>query len=251
MMVTVAGSTRTRGIFISGTDTGVGKTIVAAAIALSLRKAGLRVAVLKPVTSGAVLIDGRLVSEDAELLRWASGCSAPYWDIAPYLLREPLAPSESAAREGVVIELFPVREAFERLSANHDFVIVEGAGGLLVPLAKNLLVADLVVELSLPLLIIARPNLGTVNHTLMTCECARSRGIEVLGVVINGQPAQPDMAEEYAARVISEYSAVPVLAVLPRFSEANEKAIVESMEELMKKQPLAALLPQEISHENP
>ena len=249
MMVTVAGSTRTRGVFISGTDTGVGKTIVAAAIALSLRKAGLRVAVLKPVTSGAILSDGRLVSEDAELLRWASACTASDRDIAPYLLREPLAPSVSAACEGVIIELFLIREAFERLSASHDFIIVEGAGGLLVPLAKNLLVADLVEDLSLPLLIVARPNLGTVNHTLMTCECARSRGIEVLGVVINGQAAQPDMAEEYAARVISEYATVPVLAVLPRCSEANDKAIVELLAEYIEKQPLAALLPLEVSHE--
>jgi len=251
MIVTETGATRTRGLFVSGTDTGVGKTIVAAAIALLLRKAGLRVAVLKPVTSGAVLIDGRPVSEDAELLRWASECTVPDRDIAPYLLREPLAPSESAAREGVVIELPLVREAFERLSAKHDFVIVEGAGGLLVPLAKNLLVAELVEDLSLPLLIVARPNLGTVNHTLMTCECARTRGIEILGVVINGQPSQPDPAEEYAARVISEYAAVPVLAVLPRCCEVNEKTIVETLAENIEKQPLAALLPLEIYHEKP
>ncbi|MHC1697854.1 MAG: dethiobiotin synthase [Geobacteraceae bacterium] len=248
MMAMVSGTLRSKGIFISGTDTGVGKTIVAAALAFSLRKAGLRVAVLKPVTSGAVLVAGRLVSEDAELLRWASACTASDRDIAPYLFREPLAPSESAAREGVVIEARLVRAAFERLSASHDVVIVEGAGGLLVPLAKNLLVADLIEELSLPLLIVARPNLGTVNHTLMTCECARSRGIEVLGVVINGQPAQPDLAEEYAARVISEYAMVPVLAVLPRCNVASEKALVESLSEYIEKQPLAALLPLEVSH---
>ncbi|MRR07348.1 MAG: dethiobiotin synthase [Deltaproteobacteria bacterium] len=242
---------RARGIFISGTDTGVGKTIVAAAIALYLRKAGIRVAVLKPVTSGAVVIDGRLCSEDAELLRWASRCAAPDADIAPYLLREPLAPSESAAREGVVIRIGPIREAFERLCVNHDFVIVEGAGGLLVPLAKDLLVADLVEELSLPLLIVARPNLGTVNHTLMTCECARSRGIEIIGVVINGQSDQPDSAEEYAPRVISHYGAVSVSAVLPRCAAGNEKLIVETVATSIEKQPLAALLPLEVSHENP
>jgi len=240
-----------KGIFITGTDTGVGKTIVAAAIALCLRRAGIRVAVLKPVTSGAVVIDGRLCSEDAELLRWASTCTAPDADIAPYLLREPLAPSESAAREGVVIEIGPIREAFERLSVNHDFVIVEGAGGLLVPLAKDLLVADLVEELSLPLLIVARPNLGTVNHTLMTCECARSRGIEIMGVVINGLSNQPDSAEEYAPRMISQYGAVSVSAVLPRCSAGNEKLIVETVADLIEKQPLATLLSLEVSHENP
>jgi dethiobiotin synthetase len=242
---------RDRGIFITGTDTGVGKTIVAAAIALFLRKAGFRVAVLKPVTSGAVVIDGRLCSEDAELLRWASACTAPATDIAPYLFREPLAPSESAAREGIVIETGPICEAFGRLSARHDFVIVEGAGGLLVPLAEDLLVADLAKELSLPLLIVARPNLGTVNHSLMTCECARSRGIEIMGVIINGQSGQFDAAEEYAPRVISHHAGVSVPAVFPRCTAGNEKVIVKTLANLIGKQPLAALLSLEVVHEKP
>ena len=248
-MPTTIGSFRSRGIFITGTDTGVGKTIVSAAIALSLRKTGKRVAVLKPVTSGALTIDGKRVSEDAELLRWASACSAPDTDIAPYLLLEPLAPSESAAREGVVIEVNTVGKAFERLSASHDFVIVEGAGGLLVPLAQDLLVVDLAAELSLPLVIVARPNLGTINHTLMTCECALSRGIEVLGVVINGQPEHPDVAEEYAGRVIAEYAAVPVVAVLPRCTDATEKLVVERLSEVPEMEDLITLLSQEFLHE--
>jgi dethiobiotin synthetase len=240
---------RARGIFITGTDTGVGKTIVAAAIALYLRKSGVRVAVLKPVTSGAIVVDGRRISEDAELLRWASACTAPDADIAPYLLLEPLAPSESAAREGVVIQRAPIREAFERLSTSHDFVIVEGAGGLLVPLADDFLIADLASELALPLLVVARPNLGTVNHTLMTCECARARGIEILGVVINGQSEQPDIVEGYASRLISQHAGVSVPAVLTRCSVADEKVIVETLANLMGKQPLAALLSLEVLHE--
>jgi len=241
---------RGKGVFITGTDTGVGKTIVAAALALYLRKSGIRVAVLKPVTSGAVVINGRLSSEDAELLRWASACTAPDTDIAPYLFREQIAPSESAAREGVVIQIDPIRDAFERLSSSHDFVIVEGAGGLLVPLAEGFLIADLAKELSLPLLIVARPNLGTVNHTFLTCECARSRGIDILGVVINGQSAQPDIIEEYAPRLISQYAAVSVSAVLPRCFASDEKVIVETLANLLGKQPLAALLSLETLHEN-
>lgn len=251
--MTVQNSTvqRAKGVFITGTDTGVGKTVVAAAIAHYLRKRGILVAVLKPVTSGAVIIDGRIVSEDAELLRWASACNAPDTDIAPYLLREPLAPSESAAREGVTIQIGPIRESFERLSTSHDFVVVEGAGGFLVPLAKDLLVADLVEELSLPLLIVARPNLGTVNHTLMTCECARSRGIEVMGVVINGQPEHPGPAELYAARLISEYASVLIPAVLPRCNAGDEKIVVETLSKCIETQPLAALLSLEVSYEKP
>jgi dethiobiotin synthetase len=150
-----------------------------------------------------------------------------------------------------VIEFGPVHEAFERLSAGHDIVIVEGAGGLLVPLAEHLLVADLVARLSLPLLIVARPNLGTVNHTLMTCECARTRGIEVLGVIINGQSASPDAAEEYAPRVITQLAVAPVLATLPRCSDGDEKIIIMTLANLIAQQPLAARLITEASHDNP
>ncbi|MRR57430.1 MAG: dethiobiotin synthase [Deltaproteobacteria bacterium] len=235
----------TKGIFITGTDTGVGKTVVASALASYLKCRGIRVGVLKPVTSGAVEVDGRLVSEDAELLRMASGCTSPDEDIAPYLLREPLAPSEAASREGVSIRAERILEAFNRVSALHDVTIVEGAGGLLVPLGEGLLVADLAVRLNLPVIIVARPNLGTVNHTLMTCECARSRGIRVMGVVINGQPLHPGPAEHYASRVIASLSGVPVLAVLPRQEMADEMFVVEKLAEAIGSQPLADALEKE------
>ncbi|HOP41332.1 MAG TPA: dethiobiotin synthase [Geobacteraceae bacterium] len=233
---------KTKGIFITGTDTGVGKTVVAAGIALHLRRSGTHVGVLKPATSGAIVMGDTLVSEDAELLRWASACTASEQDIAPYVFRMPLAPSEAAAREGRTIELEPICEAFGRLSDRHDFMIVEGAGGLLVPLADNLLVADLASRLALPLLIVARPNLGTVNHTLMTCECARARGIEVMGVIINGQPEKPDEAEEYASRLISQYAAAPVTAVLTRCNETDDKSIVEHLADQIGRQQLATAL---------
>lgn len=235
-----------KGIFITGTDTGVGKTVVASALARYLKCCGVRVGVLKPVTSGAVAVGGRLVSEDAELLRRASGCTSPDEDIAPYLLREPLAPSEAASREGVSIRTERILEAFNRVSALHDVTIVEGAGGLLVPLGEGLLVADLAVRLNLPLIIVARPNLGTVNHTLMTCECARSRGIRIMGVVINGQPLHPGPAEHYASRVIASLSGVPVLAVLPRQETDDEMLVVEKLAEAIGSQSLADALEKEI-----
>lgn len=233
---------RPKGIFITGTDTGVGKTIVAAGIARYLHDLGVRVGVLKPVTSGALEADGRLVSEDAELLRWAARSTAPAGDTAPYVLREPLAPSEAARRDGVAISRNRIREAFDRLAGRHDFLIVEGAGGLLVPLADDLLVADLAKHLELPLLIVARPDLGTVNHTLMTCECARSRGIGVLGIVINGQPEQPGRAESYAPRLIGNLAGVPLLAVFRRYTDTNEKEVIEKLAACVGKKPLAAAL---------
>lgn len=234
-----------KGIFITGTDTGVGKTVVAAAIARYLRDRGVKVGVMKPVTSGGVEIAGKLMSEDAELLKRSSGCKAADRDVAPYVFRAPLAPSEAASLEGAVVEYTRIRDAYERISAAHDFIIVEGAGGLLVPLAPDLLVADLAVRLELPLLIVARPGLGTVNHTLMTCECALARGIRVLGIVVNGMADLPDAAEEYAPRVIAELSGLPILAIFRRYVAADGITAVRRVAAAIGGTPLATFLDKE------
>lgn len=234
-----------RGFFITGTDTGVGKTIVAAAIARYLRDRKTRVGVVKPVTSGAIERDGRLISEDAELLRWASGCCSPDSDIAPYVLRHPLAPSKAAELEGVNITLEPIVAVWNRVSASHDMVVVEGAGGLLVPLADDLLVAHLAVQLDLPLFIVVRAGLGTVNHTLMTCECAQARGLTISGIIINGMSPIPDQAEESAARLIEFHSGIPVVAVFGKENTLDELSLIESLARKITTQPLAQLLVEE------
>jgi dethiobiotin synthase len=115
-----------KGIFITGTDTGVGKTVATAVIARILRGHGVKVGVMKPVTSGCIVIDGKLVSEDAELLKWASATTAADSDIAPYLLSAPLAPSAAATLDGTRICFSTIRAAYERLAAVHDFAIILG-----------------------------------------------------------------------------------------------------------------------------
>lgn len=217
------------GIFITGTDTGVGKTIVTAVLARLMRDKGLKVGVMKPVTSGCAVVNGKLVSEDGELLKWAAGVWAPPDDSCPYLLREPLAPSVAAAIDGVNISFDTISQSFLRLAANNDIVLVEGAGGLMVPLSEQRLVSDLISHLDLPAIIVARPNLGTVNHTLMTCSCAKQMGIEVKGVIICNYPENPGPAEVYAARMIEEFSGTPVLGVFPHISDGNPKKQVEGI----------------------
>src|SRR5512138_1142538 len=118
------------GIFITGTDTGVGKTVVSTALALLLRQRGCKVGVMKPVTSGCIERDGKMVSEDAEMLAAAAGIAVSD-EVAPYLLREPVAPSVAAEKEGIRIEFSRILAAYHRLADNYDFVIVEGAGGLM------------------------------------------------------------------------------------------------------------------------
>ncbi len=235
-----------KGIFITGTDTGVGKTVVASVIALLLRQRGIDVGVMKPVTSGCHEVDGRLISEDAELLCWAAGTDGHERDVAPYLLREPLAPSEAAARDGVRIDFHAIGDAYGRLASRHDFVIVEGAGGLMVPLAGGLLIADLVARLSLPLLVVARPNLGTINHTLLTTFAARQMGLAVKGVILNNYPDKPDTAEEYAPHLLGSLCGAPILGVFPARGGHGGQALVTELAEAVSGYPLTRFLLKEI-----
>ncbi len=235
-----------RGLFITGTDTGVGKTVVAAALARLLRLRGINVGIMKPVTSGCSEANGVLRSDDAELLAWAAELDGVDSDSAPYLLRAPIAPSVAAEQEGVRVDFAVIAAAFERLAGRHDFVIVEGAGGLMAPLSGGLMVADLVNRLGLPLLVVARPNLGTVNHTALTCFAARQLGISVAGVVVNGYPAAPDLAESSAPHLIDSLSGAPLLGLLPRIEADNEKAIVIHLAEQLNSLPTTPILLREI-----
>jgi dethiobiotin synthetase len=217
-----------RGIFITGTDTGVGKTVVAAVLARLLRMRGVKVGVMKPVTSGCREENGRLVSDDALLLSQAAGvpCSD---DVAPYLLREPVAPAEAAKIDGVMLDFGRIREAYDRLAAGHDYMIVEGAGGLMVPLAGGLLVADLARQLGLPLLVVARPDLGTINHTVLTCFAAQQMDLRVAGVVVNNYPGAPGLAERSAPHQIGSLCGAPVLGIWPHRDDIDEFELVEGL----------------------
>lgn len=241
-------SSMTNGIFITGTDTGVGKTVFSAALARLLRNKGLNVGVMKPVTSGCIERDGSLVSDDAELLAWGAGISVTD-DVAPYLLREPIAPSAAAEMEYRKIEFSRILAAYHRLSEEYDFLIVEGAGGLMVPLAGGLLVADLVKLLDLPLLVVARPGLGTVNHTILTCFVARELGLDLKGTIINNYPDSPDSAESTAPHLIDSLSGVPLLARLPAFPDTDDKLRVEKLAQWLSKEPATRILLREIGFE--
>ncbi len=218
------------GLFVTATDTGVGKTLVTAALARILRLRGVNVGVMKPVTAGCEERNGELVSEDAELLAWAAGIDCDD-DVAPYRLREPLAPVEAAARDGVKIDFERIADSYQRLCARHDFVLVEGAGGLMVPLNGGLLIADLANRLHLPLLVVARPNLGTVNHSVLTCYAASQLGLEVKGVIVNRFPACPGLAERGASHQIGSLCGAPILGVWNDISGTPEQVVEQLAEQ--------------------
>lgn len=225
-----------RGIFVTGTDTGVGKTIVAATLARLLRMNGMTVGVMKPVTSGCREDNGQLVSDDALLLCQAAGIQVSE-DIEPYRLREPLSPAEAARIDGVRIDFSAIKASFDRLASVYQYVIVEGAGGLMVPLSGGLLVADLVRELELPLLVVARPGLGTVNHTALTCFAAQQMGLQVTGIIVNGMPEHPGLAEQGAPHQIGSLCSAPVLGIWPQRNEGDEMEIVDELAAWLDGQP--------------
>jgi len=237
-----------KGIFVTGTDTGVGKSIVAATLATLLHRRGVRVGVMKPVTSGCRVENGELVSDDARLL--AESIGEPVTDlIAPYRLTLPIAPSAAAERDGTVISFERVREAFRLLASDHDFVIVEGAGGVMVPLQGGLLVIDLVKALEIPLLVVARPNLGTVNHTLLTCFASRQMGIDTRGVVINRFPREPDDAQRTAPHLIDSLSGAPLLGRFPEVEGETDRERVLRLVQTLERQPTTDILLREIGRD--
>jgi len=205
---------RVRGVFVTGTDTGVGKTVVGCALVRGLRARGVDVGVMKPIETG-VGLEGPL---DALALREAAGAKDELELICPQRFALPAAATVAAAAEGRRVDLAAVKEAFAKLAGRHGWMLVEGAGGLLAPAAEGASMADLAKQLGLPLLLVARASLGTINHTRLALEAAAARGLSVAGVVIShGAAALPaadlanleELRSELGTRLVGE---IPRLA---------------------------------------
>jgi dethiobiotin synthetase len=199
------------GVFVTGTGTEVGKTVVAATIARTLAGEGKRVAVFKPAVTG--LNEG--VETDHELLRRASGSGQSDAEIAPYRYGPPASPHLAAALAGEEIHSGRLREAARAAAEGADAIVCEGVGGLLVPLSPGYLVRDLAVDLGYPLVVVAAPGLGTINHTLLTIEAARAADLEVAAVVLSPWPEAPSEIERDNRETIAALAEVEV-EVLPR-----------------------------------
>jgi dethiobiotin synthetase len=216
----------TQGLFVTATDTGVGKTYLTALIAGSLREQGLRVGAYKPACSGAeVAADGSISWSDIETLAAAVGGTFDPERICPLRFQAPLAPSVAARREGTVIDFKRLRDGAAWWKGRVDVLLIEGVGGLLCPLTELETIADLAMALAYPLLVIARTGLGTINHTLLTIEAAQRRGLKVAGVVLNEATVStpPREIEENATEIVRRAN-VPVLGVVRHGSRDVEHA---------------------------
>jgi len=205
-----------QGLFITGTDTDVGKTHIACGVARQLLREGVDVGVYKPAASGAEQDDqGRAIWRDVEELWEATGRRFERQQICPQQFAAPLAPPAAAAEEGRAVDRRLLRDGAEWWNSQCDFLLVEGVGGLLAPIAAEETVADLAVDLGFPLILVARLGLGTINHTLLTIEVARSRGLSVAGVILNeSTPLGNDLSVKTNAESISRFSEVPVLVTV-------------------------------------
>ena len=205
-----------RGFFITGTDTGVGKTMVTAALASWLRAEGRDVGVMKPVHTGCRYARGRWRLPDTARLVRAARVTDPVDLLTPYRFTPPLSPLAAARRAGRRISLPRLVAAHRALARRHRILLVEGSGGLLAPLTERHTMADLAKRLRWPILIVARAGLGTLNHTLLTVEAARRRGLRIAGIILN-QPlhSRRDPSLAGNAALLRELTGLPVCGPLP------------------------------------
>ncbi|MCF6148532.1 MAG: dethiobiotin synthase [Candidatus Kuenenia sp.] len=203
------------GYFITGTDTGVGKSIVAGGLAALMKNNGYNSGVMKPIATGCKYHNNMLVSDDALFLQSAAETDDDYELINPIRYEQPLAPTIAAQLNNTVNDLEKIRHAFNTLCERHDFMIIEGIGGLLVPINEYYFVIDLAYEFELPLIIVSRLSLGTINHTLLTVAYAREHGVNIKGIIFNDPSGTDECLKNYNAEEIKRLTNVPILGVIP------------------------------------
>ena len=214
------------GIFIIGTDTNVGKTMIAAAFAWLIRRKGIDVGVMKPFAAAQKVYSKRYKSIDTATLAKAARVRDADKEINPFFYKVPAAPIMAAriANQSTP-SISAAVKAFNRLASKHEFMIVEGIGGIMVPLTREAYVADLARALKLPTIIVARATLGTLNHIILTIQICRCYGLNVQGIIVNGMPERPGIVQKYLVPTIEELTAVQVLCVIPRIKNITYKTL--------------------------
>lgn len=243
----------TRGYFITGTDTDVGKTIVTAGLLRWLRRQGVNAASMKPAQTGAVLCDGLWVAPDLAFHHAAAEFQPPPESLelmAPYCYEPACSPHLAGRMAGRYPDLEHIAENAERLQADYDLLLVEGAGGIFAPLTETGTMRDLMVRLGLPVIVVAHRGLGTINHTLLSIEALRNAGLDIAGVVFNEtQNVPPDFIKQDNPQAVAAFGKVDVLGNIDFLTDldTNPGAAWARFEQCMP--GLATLLPEHVSTE--
>ncbi|MFL6316138.1 MAG: dethiobiotin synthase [Nitrososphaeraceae archaeon] len=213
-----------KGVFVTGTDTEIGKTTVAASLASLLRLSGWNVGVMKPFATGTRVFSTKYKSKDSALLARAAQVNDPDKEINPFFYSVPTAPFTAAK---IMSEKEPSLEdalrICQKLAAKHNFMIVEGIGGIMVPVTKEKCILHFAKSLGLPTIIVAGSELGTINHTLLTVKICNDFGLNLLGIIINGMPAKVSLLKKQTVETIRELSKVRILSVIPYIRKNTEK----------------------------
>jgi dethiobiotin synthetase len=209
-------NSRPRGIFITATDTGIGKTLVASALVRCLIQRGIDVGVMKPIETG--VSRSRKLQSDGARLRKAAGSRDLMTEVCPYVFRLPVAPLSAAQAEGKAIQVTPILRAFRTLRQKHAFMVVEGAGGIYVPITLTLTISDLIYKMRLPVIVVGRSGLGGINHALLTLLALLDQNIPVVALVLNQKrPVRTKIArtqEQSTVNLLRRLAGVPVLGPL-------------------------------------
>lgn len=218
-----------KGVFITGTDTGIGKTWTTQALMYALKSHGLSVSGMKPVASGGTKVGDSLKNDDALLIQAQCSTEQPYEWVNPYVFAEPVAPHIAAQITGINIDIRLITRAYNNMASRSDFVVVEGVGGWRVPLTDQLSTIDMVRALNLPVLLVIGLRLGCINHALLTAECIRADGIRLSGLVLNGVDAgyaYPDQTLRTLARSIN----APLLGFLPHMETCDVAILAANLD---------------------
>ena len=250
-----------KGFFITGTDTGVGKTVITAALIKAIGLLGLKVCGMKPLETGCLKsefkafdpssgrgfqsskfkVQDTLLPYDGIFLKKISNVNDSLDLITPIRFANPLAPLPASEIEEISVDFQKIQKAYTELSKKYDVIIVEGIGGLLVPITRDYSVLDLAKDFGLPLIIVSRPGLGTINHTMLTVNCAIKEGLNVAGIIINySHPPEGTLAEDTNPEIIRQISPVPIIGIFPRLEDFEnstlERAAVKHLDlETLKK----------------
>ena len=227
-----------KGFFVTGTDTGVGKTIITAALIKAAHILGFKACGMKPIETGCKRAENRrqqtanregnnsLIPSDGTFLREITGTGESIDLITPIRFENPLAPLPASEIEDKPIDLDKIKTAYKELSSRYDIIIVEGIGGLLVPILRDYFVVDLARDFGLPIIVVSKPGLGTINHTMLTVNYAIKEGFDVAGIIINYiRPPENTLAENTNPEIIRRLSPVPVIGIFPYLKDLESRTI--------------------------
>ena len=224
-----------KGFFITGTDTGVGKTVITVALIKAIGILGQKACGMKPIETGCIKEGDVLIPSDGMFIKTIARMEESIRLVTPFCFESPLAPMAASEIEGVSVDCDKILQVYKDLSKLYNIIVVEGIGGLLVPIKRDYFVLNLARDLGLPLIVVSRPGLGTINHTMLSINYAIKEGLDVAGIIMNyNHPPKETLAEDTNPDVIKQISPVPLIGVIPYLkdfeSSTFEKAVVKNLD---------------------